>query len=166
MYHQDDLFLEAVEEVLRREGGYVDDSLDKGGETKYGISKRSYPRLDIKNLTLEEAKKIYYRDYWVKNKCNVIFNYWLSSKLFDMSVNMGCKQAGIILQRSLRSVLGIKLSEDGIIGPQTLDAVRRGLPEQVLVALRSEAAGYYRSIVASDKSQQRFLTGWLNRAYA
>lgn len=54
--------------VLQNEGVYVNDPSDSGGETKYGISKRSYPNLDIKNLTLEEAKKIYFCDYWLKGK--------------------------------------------------------------------------------------------------
>jgi len=53
-----------VPHVLKREGGYVDDPTDRGGETKYGISKRSYPQLDIKNLTLEQALEIYRKDYW------------------------------------------------------------------------------------------------------
>ena len=49
------IFDHAVKEILRHEGGYVDDPVDRGGETKYGISKRSYPDLDIANLTLEQA---------------------------------------------------------------------------------------------------------------
>ena len=61
-------FLKAFEKVLRHEGGYVNDPLDLGGETKYGISKRSYPHLDIKNLTLDQAKQIYFRDFWQRGR--------------------------------------------------------------------------------------------------
>jgi hypothetical protein len=59
-------FERAVAFVLRHEGGYVNDPRDPGGETKYGISKRAYPRLDIKGLTEADAKEIYRRDYWEK----------------------------------------------------------------------------------------------------
>lgn len=50
--------------VLRWEGGYANDPRDPGGETKYGISKRSHPELDIKNLTKEQALEIYREEYW------------------------------------------------------------------------------------------------------
>ena len=55
-------FIKSFEEIIGIEGGYVNDPKDKGGETKYGISKRSYPHLDIKNLTLNEAEYIYYNE--------------------------------------------------------------------------------------------------------
>ncbi len=52
------------------EGGYVNDSRDPGGETKYGIAKRYHPDEDIKNLTLERAKEIYLNEYWIPAKCD------------------------------------------------------------------------------------------------
>ena len=61
-------FERAFSYVLQNEGVYVNDLDDIGGETKYGISKRSYPNLDIKNLTLEEAQKIYFCNYWLMGK--------------------------------------------------------------------------------------------------
>lgn len=60
----DEVFERGLELSLSYEGGYVWDNRDPGGETHFGISKRAYPHLDIKNLTLEEAKEIYRRDYW------------------------------------------------------------------------------------------------------
>lgn len=62
-------FEKAVAFVLRHEGGYTNDNRDPGGETKFGISKRAYPSLDIKNLTEEQAKVIYRRDYWDRAGC-------------------------------------------------------------------------------------------------
>ena len=59
-------FKDGVIQVLNHEGGYVDDPDDNGGETNFGISKRAYPRVDIKNLTRKQAIKIYYQDYWIK----------------------------------------------------------------------------------------------------
>lgn len=74
--------------VIEHEGGYVNDADDSGGETKWGISKRAYLLLDIKNLTLDEAKAIYKRDYWDKLKLdNESTGYDLV--YFDSAVNCG-----------------------------------------------------------------------------
>ena len=59
-------YIEAFKKVIGHEGGYVFDPDDAGGETIYGISKRAYPHLDIKELTLDDARKIYFEDYWKK----------------------------------------------------------------------------------------------------
>jgi lysozyme family protein len=87
-----EIFNEAVEFVLRWEGGYVNDPNDPGGETKYGISKRAHPDLDIKNLTLDEAKNIYYNDYWLKADCDHYF-FPANYLMFDTAVNMGISRA-------------------------------------------------------------------------
>ena len=57
-------FDRAINRILAHEGGYVNDRFDPGGETRYGISKRAYPSVDIKNLTRDGAKALYHRDYW------------------------------------------------------------------------------------------------------
>lgn len=160
----DVIFEEAFKNTLLHEGGYVNDPQDPGGETKYGVSKRSYPHIDIKNLTLDDAKKIYYEDFWLKQKCNVIQKD-LAAKLFDLSVNVGTKQAGLFMQRALR-VTKQELIEDGIIGVNTLDAIRRADPIILLASLKSEAAGYYRLLVAKNASMKKYINGWLSRAYA
>ena len=59
-------FDKAMEHIFKWEGGYVNDAKDPGGETKYGICKRSHPTVDIKNLTKDQAKVIYKREYWDK----------------------------------------------------------------------------------------------------
>ena len=60
-------FDEIIQITLEHEGGYVHDPTDLGGETNFGIAKRFYPDVDIKNLTEDGAKEIYKRDYWDKN---------------------------------------------------------------------------------------------------
>ena len=149
-------FEKAFKYVIYNEGGYVNDPSDLGGETKYGISKRSYPHLDIKNLTLEQAKKIYLCDYWLKGKFEQISDDTLATQLFDLSVNLGIKAETIVLQRALR---------DGLLGPITLSATNNADPQALLAAMKSEAAGYYRLIAARNPQQQKFLSGWLRRAY-
>ena len=77
--------------IIEREGGYVNDPKDPGGETKYGISKRAFPNLDIKNLSKEEAAKIYYNKYWlfVADK----LDWPLNLVMFDCAVNQGTGKA-------------------------------------------------------------------------
>jgi len=85
-------FDKAIKFVLKWEGGYSNDLNDPGGETKYGISKRSYPELDISKLTLKQAKEIYYQNYWLKCGCDSL-PYPFNIVVFDTAVNMGRRRA-------------------------------------------------------------------------
>ena len=115
-------FDEIIEHVLEKEGGYVNDPTDLGGETKYGITKRFYPDIDIKNLTEEQAKEIYRRDYWDKNRVDELPEQ-LRHIFFDMCVNQGRGTAVKVLQRAANAK-GAKLKVDGGMGPATLKAVQ------------------------------------------
>lgn len=91
-------FERAFRIVVGEEGGYVNDPRDPGGETKYGISKRSYPNVDIKNLTLEQARAIYREDYWDALKLDG--QPWHKALcLFDCAVNQGRAVAVELLQQ-------------------------------------------------------------------
>lgn len=103
----------AFKKLIGHEGGYVNDPRDPGGETKYGISKRAYPTIDIKNLTLDGAKLIYKRDYWDRCRCDDLPEA-VRFDVFDAAVNSGVKQAIVWLQRALGVVA------DGVIGSITL----------------------------------------------
>jgi lysozyme family protein len=78
--------------VVGIEGGYSNDPADPGGETKFGISKRAYPQVDIANLTLEQAKAIYLRDYWHLCKCDEL-PADMALLVFDAAVNQGVSAA-------------------------------------------------------------------------
>lgn len=108
-------FDKAFEILIGHEGGYSLDPHDRGGETKYGISKRAYPHIDIANLTLAQAKAIYRNDYWDKAKCSSLPPD-LALLVFDAAVNNGVGAAIRWLQRAAGVVA------DGIIGPQTIAA--------------------------------------------
>ena len=82
----------AIKFVLDHEGGLSEDKNDPGGTTNWGISQRAYPSLDIKNLTIDQAKEIYKRDYWDKLNCDNI-PYPMDIIHFDTAVNMGIKRA-------------------------------------------------------------------------
>lgn len=81
-------FEQAIAFTLSWEGGYVNDPNDPGGETKYGISKKSYGHLDIKNLTVEQAEAIYYEDYWLPSRA-YLDDYPTCAIRLDIAVLMG-----------------------------------------------------------------------------
>jgi lysozyme family protein len=85
----------------------------------------------------------------------------IAMKLFDLAVNTGIPQTVRLIRRALRAV-----GEDTVIGPATLAAVNKADPTALSAALKSEAAGYYRLLAILKPSQQRFLEGWINRAYS
>jgi lysozyme family protein len=110
-------FGRAFDIVVGIEAGYTNPhpKVDPGGETKYGISKRAYPHLDIPALTLDDARAIYEADYWRVCSCHLM-PWPLSLFVFDCAVNQGQPTAKRLLQRAL----GVKV--DGDIGPVTVGA--------------------------------------------
>ena len=154
----------AVHFVLLHEGGYVNDPDDDGGETNFGISKRSYPHVDIAHLTVEQAKSIYKNDFWDPQLYKYIEDIHLATKVFDLAVNMGPSWAHQLMKRALKSA-GQNMVEDGILDLMTLTAINESEPGILLAALKSEAAGYYRTLAAIQPKKNKFLKIWLKRAY-
>lgn len=146
-------FDKSVNLVLKAEGGYSNNPNDPGGETKFGISKRAYPTLDIKNLTLDQAKIIYKRDYWDKIKGDQLPND-VSTVCFDMAVNMGISQAVKLLQKALDVV------QDGVIGPNTISAANKANPDSLCQKLTLERIMFYSAL----KNFTTFGRGWVNRS--
>lgn len=160
----DRAFDRAFAYVIRHEGGYVYDKADPGGETKWGISKRSYPDVNIRELSLDQAKGIYRRDWWDRYRYGDIPDIRVAAKVFDLAVNLGPKRAHRVLQRAL-TLCGVPTTADGILGPQTrgnLAAWLRGgeVHARLLLALLClEAARLYVTL-----PNGRFLRGWIKRA--
>lgn len=158
-------FEQAIDKILQLEGGYVNHPNDPGGETKFGISKRSYPHLDIRNLTREQAIEIYRQDWWHKYGYSRINDQSIATKTFDMAINMGAAQAHKLLQRAANQVYGGNiLVDDGIVGPKTLSLVNQLDPIKLLDMVRNVQADYYHNIVKINPKLKPFLNGWLNRA--
>ena len=151
-------FEEIIEVVLEHEGGYVNDPHDRGGETKYGITKKFYPNVDIKNLTKEQAKKIYHQDYWRPAKCDEAPSH-LRHIYFDMCVNFGRGGAVKVLQRAANAK-GAKLKVDGGMGPATLKAVQNVEHNRV----KSYRILHYANLVINKPEQEKFWYGWFKRA--
>ena len=151
-------FNEIIEKVLKHEGGYVNDPTDLGGETKYGITKRFYPDVEIKNLTKEQAKEIYKRDYWDKNRVESLpRELWYI--FFDMCINMGRGTAVKILQRAANS-RGRNIGVDGGLGPATISALKGVEVERV----RAYRVKYYADLVTKKPKQDKFYFGWFKRS--
>ena len=121
-----DNFANALKFVLAAEGGYVNDPRDNGGETNYGISKKAYPSLNIKNLTYQDVSDIYKRDYWDKCQCQYL-SYPVALVVFDSAVNSGVGRASKWLQKAAnvaakKANLPVVIA-DGFIGPKTIQLV-------------------------------------------
>lgn len=154
----------AFEMVIGNEGGYTNISADKGnwtsgkigiGElkgTKYGISAMCYPHLDIPNLTLEQARDIYHKDYWCRYKCDCLPDA-VGLVLFDSVVNSSAKRMIKILQQCLG------VSADGIIGNQTIGACNRLPLKKIINEFLDKRLDYLMSL----KDWKHFGNGWANR---
>jgi lysozyme family protein len=147
------MFDKAVNHVIEQEGGYVNHKDDPGGETKYGISKRQYPDLNIKDITKETAKNIYKTDYWDKIRGDLL-PYPVALSLFDISVNIGNRRAVKMLQKV------VEQKDDGILGDKTLKAISGFSPEFIAERLCIERINYY----AGLSTFRTFGKGWVRRS--
>lgn len=150
----------AIAFVLDMEGGYTLDPNDPGGETNFGISRKSYPDLDVKNLTVAQAQDIYKRDYWNPCRCdNLPFPYAVA--VFDMAVNQGTGTA----IRTLQDTFGVVA--DGVIGPMTLAAVTAAANDsrKVKLFLARRLTAYAR-LMAANQNLLVFARDWTYRVIA
>lgn len=153
-----------LDEVLRREGGYVDHPHDRGGPTNFGITRatlaawRKAPVTaeDVQRLTEAEARAIYQRQYVEAPGFDQIVDPLLRALLVDYGVHSGPRRAVMDLQRAA----GVTV--DGTIGPQTLSAVAVQGADRLRRAVL-QARGRHLARLLSDPSQRVFAGGWLNR---
>ena len=163
----------AIRKTIKFEGGYVNDPADPGGETKYGISSRQYPDIDISMLTVEDAFAIYKKDYWDKLSLDNCESQVIANELFDTAVNMGVHKAAIILQGALNVCSSSDLVIDGLIGPRTIEALNiyvikwgpiNKVNESILLkTLDGLQFMHYWDIVENDTRMKRFFRGWINQ---
>ncbi|MCS7317306.1 MAG: N-acetylmuramidase [Candidatus Dojkabacteria bacterium] len=147
----------AIEKTLKWEGGYVNDPKDPGGETKYGISKASYPSLDIANLSLTQAKDIYKKNYWDKIQGDKINSQKIAESIFDFAVNAGVSTSVKLTQQ----ILNVNI--DGVLGNQTLNALNSFNQELFLLKFTLAKIQRYIQICNNRPSSIKFLFGWIRR---
>lgn len=146
-------FDDAFEALIGHEGGYVNHPADPGGETKYGITKRTYPHLNIAALTLEQAKVIYKRDFWNKAGCDALPG-GLAFDVFDTAVNSGVSRAATFLQ------LALGVDADGKVGPVTRAAI---VAEPNKAALQARFNGERLQFMTDLDTWSTFGKGWARR---
>jgi len=164
----------AVQTVLENEGSeFIDDPVDRGAATRYGITLRLYKSIspgatieDIRNLDEATAKKIYKLYFWKAAPFDQIYNLRVATSVFDCSVNCGVQTAIVLCQRACNSLLTpvTLIDVDGRLGRNTILAINRLDPVELLTAFRDERKKYYEKIIENDPSQEKFRDGWLRRA--
>lgn len=163
--------------TLRREGGYVNDPNDPGGNTNFGVSLRwlkgqglLVQELEtedhtqdvvavIKTMTQVQAKDIYKQFWWDRYNYTAVLGQMIAGKIFDTAVNVGATRSHKFLQASLGMV------QDGVLGPATLKAVNTTNNIAAYSAFQKQQAAFYQALVDHNPALGKFLAGWLNRAY-
>jgi lysozyme family protein len=159
-------FKDAIDWILKHEGGLVDNPSDPGGLTNFGISKRWANSqglcLDIANLTIDEAKSLYEEYFWNPYPFRDIQSQRIATKIFDLNVNMGNVQAFKLAQRACQGTCTV----DGQIGPKSVAAINAIPEDTYLAALVSLQMDFYLALIAQKPKLAVFKNGWLKRAKA
>lgn len=160
-------FERAYEKTLAKEGGYVLHTVkdDRGGMTYAGISRRAHPHwpgwivIDRGQEPDADLVRHFYRlNYWKAIRGDDIARQEISESLFDFAVNAGVKTAVKLAQ------IVVGTTPDGVIGPKTLQAINALQVDYFRASYTVAKIKRYRDIVAKDRTQMRFLFGWINRA--
>jgi lysozyme family protein len=150
-------FEQAFKHIIDFEGGWNNDADDTGGETKYGISKTSYPDTDISSLTLDDAKAIYRRDFWDKLHLDA-FPAIIRLALFDSAINCGPGTSIKFLQEALG------VTPDGVIGPTTLETLDDAATENG-AKLVAEIMTHRFKKVSKLSNAPKYIDGWTDRMF-
>lgn len=159
------MFDKAFKIVVGEEGGFQNDRADRGNwtggavgagklvGTKYGISAASYPKLNIANLTLDQAKDIYHQNYWQKISGDIL-PWGVALAVFDAAINEGVTQA----TRQLQATLHVEC--DGVLGAKTLQAVLKKDADDLLIEFMVTQLFYKISL---GKLWTKYGLGWSRR---
>ncbi len=147
-----DYFYQYIDRVLKHEGGYINHPADPGGETNWGISKRSYPAVNIKSLTREEAIEIYRRDFWKRVQGETLPREFAYQAL-DAAVNHGIGNTVRWMQRAAG------VADDGVFGAVTLAAINKMGEGDLLLRFNAERLEFYTKL----STFKTFGAGWVRR---
>lgn len=162
-----------IDDILAREGGFVNHPADRGGPTNFGVTQATLTSWrgreatidDVRSLTMDEARDIYRTRYYVGPKIDRLPSL-IQPLVFDMSINHGPGTAIKLLQRVLNE-RGITCEVDGGIGDETIRCAQTAVDqfgEDLINFLVDKRIQFYHQIVDKNSSQSVFLNGWLNRA--
>lgn len=151
--------------ILRWEGGFVDDPLDRGGATNKGITIGTFRNFygkdatveQLKNITDEQWLHIFKSGYWDKWKADDIENQSIANIVVDWAWGSGAATS----IKQVQKILGVAV--DGIVGDDTLTAINIAGQHSLFVKIHNRRIEFVENIVKRDPSQARFLKGWKNR---
>ena len=151
--------------ILRWEGGFVDDPLDRGGATNKGITIGTFRNFygkeatveQLKNITDEQCLRIFKSGYWDKWKADDIENQSIANIVVDWAWGSGAATS----IKQVQKILGVAV--DGIVGDDTLTAINIAGQRSLFVKIHNRRIEFVENIVKRDPSQARFLKGWKNR---
>lgn len=151
--------------ILRWEGGFVDDPLDRGGATNKGITIGTFRNFygkdatveQLKNITDEQWLHIFKSGYWDKWKADDIENQSIANIVVDWAWGSGAATS----IKQVQKILGVAV--DGIVGDDTLTAINIAEQRSLFVKIHNRRIEFVENIVKRDPSQARFLKGWKNR---
>lgn len=161
-----------INELLKNEGGYVNNPNDTGGETNFGITKsvavsNGYSG-NMKDLPLQKAKDIYKKIYWDSLNLDKINSQEVAGIAFDISVNMGVIITGKMLQEMVNFMSTSNIVVDGQIGNVSISKINEidtSKEKELAVLLLSFLQGErYLSITRAREKNETFIFGWLRRA--
>lgn len=159
--YQEARFQAFTDEVIRIEGGYVNDRDDPGGETNHGITKRLAESYGYKkpmiSMTKNEAKELYRKAFWNGSLASNIMNN-AAFHIYLLSIHSGNRQAILILQRALG------VTADGIAGVETMNAISNVSESLLIEALCYRTLDFY--VIISPKTRYKYIQGWRNRLLA
>ena len=143
------------------EGGdtTTNDKDDTGGLTRWGMSQNNNPDVDVKNLTEDQAKSIYFKRYWTVAYCDEIPDF-MQLIQFNCSVNCGPNTA----IKTLQKAIGVK--SDGVVGELTRKALKnyKHGAKRFTLSYLSWQCLYYFNIAHRRESQFKWLRGWVRRS--
>lgn len=154
--------------ILRWEGGFVDDPLDRGGATNKGVTIGTFRQFygadatveQLKNITDGQWLHIFKAGYWNPWQADEIANQSVANIVVDWAWASGTKTSVMKVQR----IIGVNV--DGIVGTKTLGAVNGACQQELFDKIHDARIKFVKGIVRRNPSQIRFLTGWLNRINA
>lgn len=162
----DNVFFDVCfDRLIGHEGEFSNDPKDPGNwtggrfnvgvllGTKYGIAANTYPDLDIKNLTLDKAKEIYWRDWWLKAGAEYLTKDMVY-QMWQFAINAGMSNARRCLQRA------VGVADDGLIGPVTIEAIKKMDPKDIPLRFIGFVLKHYTSL----ENFTRYGRGWTNRS--
>lgn len=173
----DSNFQYAMKTIIRHEGGLENNPSDKGAWTNYGISLRYLQnehfdlngdgvisKDDIIQLTRSKADEIYYKQWYIKNRYDLISDKIIMTDIMDFSINVGASQCHKTIKRAINRIISEAVPIDGHLDDQTIEIINLLEPTSLHETFNDEQEKFYRGLVKKHPALSVFLKGWISRS--